>query len=92
VRDVEFNARLSELTSGRYVEVWSTEPGLQLYTAGQFDGALVGHGDVRYTRFSGVALETQHFPDSPNKPTFPTVTLEPGQLYRSATEYRFHAQ
>ena len=69
-------AVLSEKTSGRVVEVWTSEPGLQLYT---------GNG-MGYT---GVALETQHFPDSPNHPNFPNTILRPGETYESRTEYRF---
>lgn len=66
--------------SGRRLRLWTTEPGVQLYTGGHFDGTP-GKQGARYPRFAGFALETQRFPDSPNRPQFPSARLEPGQTY-----------
>ncbi len=75
--------------SGRQMEVLTTEPGLQVYSSNFLDGSLRGKDGTAYRRRHGLCLETQHFPDSPNKPTFPTTRLDPGQLYLSRTVYRF---
>lgn len=85
-------ARLFEPASGRTVDLWTTEPGLQCYSGGKLDGSLVGKSGRPYGRFHGVALEPQHFPDSPNRPHFPSTVLRPGQVYRSTTIYRFGVQ
>jgi len=78
-----------EPNSGRLLEVYTTEPGLQFYSGNFLDGSITGkHGQV-YKRRYGFCLETQHFPDSPNKPGFPSTALKPGQRYKSATIYRF---
>jgi aldose 1-epimerase len=82
-------ARLREPRSGRVVEVLTTEPGLHLYTGNLLDGSLTGKDGTVYERRSGVCLETQHFPDSPNHPAFPSTRLDPGQRYESTTVYRF---
>lgn len=82
-------ARLVEPRSGRVLEVLTTEPGLQVYTGGGLDGTLVGKAGRRYSQFSGLCLEAQHFPDSPNQPAFPPVRLGVGETYRSVTIYRF---
>jgi aldose 1-epimerase len=82
-------ARLEELTAGRVLEIWTTEPGLQFFTGNRFDGTFTGVGGVRYEQHAGVALEPQHFPDAVNHPEFPSVILRPGQTFRSSTEYRF---
>lgn len=82
-------ARVTEPTSGRAMEVLTTEPGVQFYTGNFLDGTLKGKGGKVYPKRSGLCLETQHFPDSPNKPQFPTTTLKPGQTYLSTTVYRF---
>jgi aldose 1-epimerase len=82
-------AALIEPQSGRTVDVFTTEPGLQFYTGNFLDGSLVGRGGVRYERRMGLCLETQHFPDSPNHPGFPTTVLRPGQLFHSTTIFRF---
>lgn len=81
--------RLLEPASGRVLELSTTEPGVQLYTANHLDGSLVGKGGRTYGPRAGVALETQHFPDSPNQPHFPSTILRPGEEYRSRTVYRF---
>jgi aldose 1-epimerase len=82
-------ATAHEPGSGRVLEVWTTEPGIQLYTGNFLDGSLVGKSGKPYTHRSGFCLETQHYPDSPNKPGFPSVTLEPGQTYKTTTVFKF---
>jgi len=84
-----FCARLVEPRSGRVMEIFTTEPGVQLYTANWLDGSLVGKGGIRYERHAGVCLETQHFPNSINIPHFPSTVLRPGQVYRQTTSHRF---
>jgi len=80
--------RVHEPVSGRVLEIHTTEPGLQCYS-GQALGGAVGKGGVTYGAFAGMALETQHFPDSPNQPSFPSTILRPGAGYTSKTVYRF---
>lgn len=82
-------ARLVDGWSGRTLEIRTTEPGLQLYTGNRLDGTRNGTGGKPYVRFAGVALETQRFPDSPNKAHFPASVLRPGDRYRSTTELAF---
>lgn len=71
------------------MEVWTTEPALQLYTGNYLDDGNPGKGGKTYKPRSGFCLETQHFPDSPNKPNFPTTVLRKGGVYRSTTVYKF---
>lgn len=78
-----------EPTSGRKLVVKTTAPGLQLYTGNFLDGTLVGKGGRPYVHRGGLCLETQHFPDSPNQPGFPSTVLRPGETYRQVTEYQF---
>lgn len=82
-------ASVYEATSGRVMEVWTTEPGVQFYTGNFLDGSRPGKSGKPYPRRSGFCLETQHYPDSPNRPNFPTTTLRKGTTYRSTTIYRF---
>src|SRR5207249_536367 len=82
-------ARVYEPTSGRVMEISTTEPGLQFYSGNFLDGTLRGKHGVVYRHRYGFAMETQHFPDSPNEPAFPTTILRPGEEYRSRTMYRF---
>lgn len=82
-------ARLEEPTSGRRLEIWSTQPALQVYGGGGLDGSLTGKGGVRYARFAGVALEAQAVPNAVNLPHLPQVWLRPGEVYRERIEYRF---
>ena len=82
-------ARLRDPASGRTLEVHTTEPGLQVYSGNFLDATLVGTSGRAYRQGDGVALETQHAPNSPNRPDFPSVVLEPGATYRSRTEWRF---
>ena len=81
-------ARVEEPSSGRVLEVLTTEPGVQFYTANGL-GNLRGKGGAVYGRRSGFCLETQHFPDSPNQPKFPSTVLKPRQTFRSTTVFRF---
>jgi aldose 1-epimerase len=76
-------------TSGRVLEVLTTEPGVQFYTGNFLDGTVKGKGGYEYPRRSAFCLETQHFPDSPNHPNFPSTTLLPGNEFRSTTIFRF---
>jgi aldose 1-epimerase len=89
---LELAARLYEPASGRVVEIHTTEPGIQLYAGNAFDGGITGRSGRPYGPRAGVALETQHFPDSPNHPEFPSTILRPGETYRSRTEFRFSAR
>jgi aldose 1-epimerase len=82
-------ARVEEPASGRVMEIYTTEPGLQFYSGNFLDGTLRGKGGAVYGHRSGFAMETQHFPDSPNHPVFPSTILRPGQEYRSRTIYKF---
>jgi aldose 1-epimerase len=82
-------ARVEEPTTGRVLEVLTTQPGIQFYTGNFLDGTIRGHGGKIYARRSGLCLETQHFPDSPNKPSFPSAVLKPGDTFRSSTVYKF---
>ena len=85
-------ARVLEPTSGRVMEVHTTEPGVQFYSGNFLDGSLRGKNGVVYEHRYGFCLETQHFPDSPNKPHFPSTILEPGEVYRSRTVYTFSVE
>jgi aldose 1-epimerase len=85
-------ARVVDPGSGRVMEVWTTEPGVQFYTANFLDGKVAGKGGATYPKRSAFCLETQHFPDSPNKPSFPPVVLNPGGHYRTATTYKFSVE
>jgi len=85
-------ARVYEPVTGRVMETLTTEPGMQFYTANYLDGTLKGKRGVLYQQHSGFCLETQHYPDSVNKPQFPSAILRPGQLYRQTTIYRFSTQ
>jgi aldose 1-epimerase len=85
-------ARAYEPKSGRELEVWTTEPGVQLYTGNWLAPPVKGKGGVVYAPRTGFCLETQHFPDSPNRPEFPSTVLRPGQTFRSTTVYKFSAK
>jgi aldose 1-epimerase len=84
-----FAARAYEPKSGRIMEVETTEPGLQLYTGNYLGGGSAGTAGVAYRQSDAFCFETQHFPDSPNRPEFPTTVLQPGHIFRSSTIYRF---
>lgn len=85
-------ARVHEPGSGRTMEVLTTQPGLQFYTGNFLDGKIKGKGGKVYQRRFALCMETQHFPDSPNKPSFPSSELKPGQKYHQTTVYRFAAK
>ena len=89
---LELAARVMEQKSGRVMEVLTTEPGVQFYTGNNLNGSIRGKGGKVYDRRYGLCLETQHFPDSPNKPNFPSVVLKPGAQYQTTTVYRFSSQ
>ncbi|NLO66954.1 MAG: galactose mutarotase [Bacteroidales bacterium] len=82
-------ATVKEPVSGRSLEVLTTEPGVQFYSGNFLLGNLTGSGGVVYNKHWGFCLETQHYPDSPNQPTFPSTILEPGEKYSHTTVYRF---
>jgi len=83
------SAHLEDRQSGRVMELLTSEPGVQVYTANHFDGCHVGAADTTLRQGYGLALETEHYPDSPNKPNFPSTVLRPGEVFRSATIFRF---
>jgi aldose 1-epimerase len=82
-------ARVEEPTTGRVMEVFTTEPGVQFYSGNFLDGTITGKGGHVYKPRTGFCLETQHYPDSPNKPEFPSTILRPGETYDSKTAYKF---
>jgi aldose 1-epimerase len=84
-----YAAQVAAPTSGVAFELWTTEPGLQLYDAGGMLDAPPGHEGAIYPRFGGLCLEPQRFPDSPNHIGFTNTVLRPGEVYRQLTEYRF---
>jgi aldose 1-epimerase len=85
-------AEVFEPKSGRVMQVWTTEPGLQFYGGNFLDGTLTGKSGKQYEHRTGLCLETQHYPDSPNQPNFPSTILQPGKVYKSVTEYRFNSR
>jgi len=85
-------ARVVERSSGRTLDIYTTEPGLQFYSGNFLDGSITGKGGVVYRHRYGFCLETQHFPDSPNQPRFPSTVLRPGPEYRSRTVFMFGVQ
>jgi aldose 1-epimerase len=86
--DLRLAARVVEPKRGRALEVFTTEPGLQLYTGNFLDGTVKGKSGKPYVKRGAFCLEAQHFPDSPNQLAFPSVVLRPGQVYRQTTVYR----
>ncbi len=82
-------AKVYEPTTGRVMEVYTTEPGIQFYSGNFLDGSITGKGGKVYEYRYGFCLETQHFPDSPNKPDFPSTVLKPGETYTTTTIYTF---
>lgn len=85
-------ATVHEQKSGRVMEVHTDQPALQFYTGNFLDGSLTGKGNKNYPRRSGFCMETQHYPDSPNHPSFPTTELKPGQTYHTVTVFKFSAK
>jgi len=87
---LEMIATLSHAASGRIMDIFTTEPGLQFYSGNFLDGTLAGCiGGKPYVLHGGLCLEAQHFPDSPNQPAFPNTILKPGETYTQTTVYKF---
>jgi aldose 1-epimerase len=86
--EMSLAASVYEPSTRRLMEVWTTEPGIQFYTGNFLDGTIIGKGGKVYGQRSAFCLETQHFPDSPNKPNFPSVVLRPGEIYQTTTIYK----
>jgi len=87
--ELSLAATVLEKTSGRKMEVMTTEPAIQFYTGNFLDGSLLGKDDVKYTKRFALCLESEHYPDSPNHPTFPSVILKPNEKYSTTTIYKF---
>ena len=87
--ELSLAARVTEPTSGRTMEVWTTEPGIQFYTGNFLDGTNLGKGGKAYQYRTAFCLEAQHFPDSPNRENFPSTVLRPGDFYKQKTIYKF---
>jgi len=85
-------ARVYEPTTGRVMEIHTIEPGIQFYSGNFLDGSITGKSGKVYKKHYGFCLETQHFPDSPNKPNFPSVVLNPGQKYTTVTVHKFYTK
>ncbi|MEQ1588283.1 MAG: aldose epimerase family protein [Cyclobacteriaceae bacterium] len=85
-------ASVKEPTSGRIMEVWTTEPGLQFYSGNFLDGSDIGKDGMKYEFRTAICLEAQHFPDSPNQPNFPSTVLKPGEVYKQKTVYKFKSE
>jgi aldose 1-epimerase len=85
-------ATLYEQNSGRVLNIWTAEPGIQFYAGNFLDGTLYGTSHRAYRQSDGLALETQHYPDSPNQQNFPSTVLNPGDTYQTTTifEFRVH--
>jgi len=90
--DLSFAAKLEDSKSGRTMEVFTTEPGVQIFSANFGPGAFVGPDGYSYPRHLGLCLECQHYPDSPNQPDFPSTILRPGQTYHATTVHKFGIQ
>jgi aldose 1-epimerase len=91
-RSVPLVARIREPKTGRVMEMFTTEPGVQFYTGNFLDGKIKGKGGVAYQKHQAFCLEAQHFPDSINHPNFPSVVLRPGETYEQTTSYEFSAK
>jgi len=85
-------ATVFEPTTGRILETYTTQPGIQFYSGNFLDGSATGHGGIVYQKRTGFCLETQHFPDSPNQPHFPSTMLKPGDQYSQTTIYKFSSR
>lgn len=85
-------ARVVDPGSGRVMDVHASQPGIQFYTANKLDGTVIGKGGAAYGKHAGLCLETQHFPDAPNQPAFPSIVLRPGDEYRHRAVYRFSVE
>ncbi len=83
------SAIVEDLVSGRFLKIFTTQPGIQLYTGNFLDGSSIGHNKTSYRKHFGLCLETQHFPDTPNKPGFPSTLLKPNEEYNHSVKYEF---
>jgi aldose 1-epimerase len=90
--NLTFAAEASDPKSGRTLQVLTTEPGVQFYSGNFLDGSAKGKGGKAYGQRAAFCLETQHFPDSPNHPNFPSTLLKPGAVFHSETVFRFSAK
>ncbi len=90
--ELSLAAQVHEPSSGRVMEIYTTEPGIQFYCGNFLDGRLRGKSGKPYVHRGGFCLETQHFPDSPNQPNFPSTILKPGETYDSKTVFKFSAK
>ena len=90
--DLRLAAKVHEPTSGRVMSVYTTEPAVQFYAGNMMPPSMPGKGGRTYVRRGGLCLETQHYPDSPNQPHFPSTVLQPGETYQTTTIYQFSAQ
>ena len=90
--ELSFAARVYEPTTGRTLEVWSTEPATQFYSGNFLDGTLTGKGGWTYQFRNGFCFEPQHYPDAPNHPAFPTTELKPGETYKNTIIYKFSVE
>jgi aldose 1-epimerase len=88
-KSLNWAAQLLDPNSGRRLVIWTDQPGIQFYAGNFLDGTLYGTSNRAYRQSDGLALETQHYPDSPNHPDFPSTVLEPGDIYKSNTIYAF---
>ena len=89
---LQLAARVTDPKTGRVMELWTTEPGLQFYTGNFLDGTNIGKGGVKYQQYGAICLEAQHFPDSVHHPEFPSTILQPGKTYSQTTSYAFSAK
>lgn len=88
-KEPELAVTVHDPASGRYMELFTTEPGVQFYSGNFLDGTLTGKKGMKYVKHGGLALEAQHFPDSPNQPGFPNTILRPGETFNQSTVYKF---
>ncbi|MFT5887132.1 MAG: aldose 1-epimerase [Arcticibacterium sp.] len=88
-KEMKLGASVYEPTSGRVMEVYTKEPAVQFYTGNFLNGSLIGHDNVKYDKRWGLCLETEGYPDAPNKPEYPSTTLRPGEVYETSTMYKF---
>ncbi len=91
-KDIFFAAQVKEPVSSRSVKVFTTTPGMQFYTGNYLDDSLTGKNGIKYKKNIGLCLETQHFPDTPNQPGFPSTLLLPGEEYKQVTKYKFEVE
>jgi len=91
-KPMNFAASLYDPASGRFMEIYTTEPAIQFYSGNFLDGTITGKKNVVYNHRTGLCLETEHYPDAPNQPEFPSVVLSPGEVYKTSTVMKFSAK